>query len=82
MWNVHGAKGSLCLQWWSNIIHLVSNRSVEKCGMQEYDPAYPLPEAATAALHNEYKCYAAPGTGLRLAVLAKDTGVPHILEII
>ena len=52
------------------------------CGIHEYDPGFPLPEAATTALHSDYKCYAAPSGGPRVAFLAKNTLVPHILEVV
>ena len=74
--------GSLSPQLWSNIIHLVSDCRIDICGIQEYDPRFPLPKAATTALHNNYKCKAAPSTGPMVALPAKDTTVPHILEVI
>ena len=72
----------MSLQRWSNIVHLVSDCRTDLCGIQEYDPGFPLPEAATTALHNDYKCYAAPGMGPRMAFLAKNTLVSHKLGVI
>ena len=39
-----------------------------------------MPEAATTALNNNYKCYAAPGTESRVAFIVRHIVVPHILE--
>ena len=72
----HGAQGSPGLQRWSSIIHLVINCFIDFYGIQEYDPGFRLPEAATTALHNDYKFYTVPGTGLRVAFVAK-THWPH-----
>ena len=60
--NVQGAHGTLSLQSWANILYSVKDCHIELCGIQKYDPGFPLPEAATTALQNNYKCYAAPGT--------------------
>ena len=48
--------------------------------MQEYNLGFPLLEAATIALNNEYKCYTAPGTEPRVAFLVRNRVVPHVLE--
>ena len=48
--------------------------------MQEYDPCFPKPDAATTSLNNNYKCYAAPGTEQRVAFIVRHVVVPHILE--
>ena len=39
-----------------------------------------MPEAATTALNNNYKCYAAPGNEPRVAFIVRNTVVPHVLE--
>ena len=51
-------------------------------GIQEYNPGFPLLEAATTARQSDYKCYAAPGTGPRMAFLVRNHTVPNILETI
>ena len=73
-WKAQGAQGTLSLQRWANVLYLVRDR--HRCGIQEYDPRFPLPEAATTALKSNYKCYAASGTRPRVASLAKNTMVP------
>ena len=80
-WNVQGAQGRLSLQCWANILYLVSDRRIDLCGIQEYDPGFAFPEAATGTLHNEYKCYAALGTGPQVSFLAKNTLDPHMLQV-
>ena len=60
-WNVQGAQGTLSLQRWANILQLIHECGVSLAGIQEYRPGFPLPEAATTALQNDYKCYASPG---------------------
>ena len=51
-------------------------------GIQECDPGFPRPEAATTALQNNYKCLAAPGGYPRAAFLIKNHLVPHITDTI
>ena len=48
----------------------------------DYNPGFPLPDAATAALHTSFKCHAAPGTGPRVAFPVRNTVEPYILETI
>ena len=81
-WNVQGAQGSLSLQRWPNIPRLVKVCHIDLCGIQEYDPSFPLPEARTTYLQDDYKCYAAPSGGPRVAFLAKNALVLHILEVV
>ena len=66
-WNIQGAQGSVSLQRWANTLHLISQCRIDLCGIQEYHPGFPKPEAATTALNNDYKCYAAPGTEPQIA---------------
>ena len=54
-WNIQGAQGTVTLQRWATVIHLVQQCRIDLCGIQEYNPGFPLPEAATSALNNEYK---------------------------
>ena len=81
-WNIQGAQGSVTLQRWASVLHLVKQCSIDLCGIQEYNPCFPLPEAATTALNNDYKCYAAPGNESRVAFLIRNTVVPHVLEML
>ena len=78
-WNIQGAQGSITLQRWASVLHLISQCRIDLCGIQEYHPCLPKPEAATTVLNNDYKCYAAPGNvvgadnrsdGYRCAVVA------------
>ena len=82
IWSVQGAQGTLRLQRWANILHLVKDRHIDLCGIQQYDPGFPLPEAATTAPQHNYKCYAAPMTEPRVAFLAKNSLVPQMLEVV
>ena len=70
----------MTLQRWASVLHLIQQCRIDLGGIQEYNPGFPLPEAATTALNNEYKCYAAPGTEPRVALLVRNTVVPHALE--
>ena len=79
-WNIQGAQGSVSLQCWANTLHLTSQCRIDLCGIQEYNPCFPKPEAATTALNNDYKWYAAPGTKPRVAFIVRNIVVPHILE--
>ena len=79
-WIIQGAQGSVTLQRWASAHHLISHCRVDLCCVQEYNPCFPMPEAATTALHNDYKCYAAPGTDPRVAFVVRNSVVPHILE--
>ena len=79
-WNIQGAQGSVSLQRWASTLHLISQCRIDLCGIQEYNPCVPKPEAATTALNNDYKCYAAPGTEPRIAFVVRNSVVPHILE--
>ena len=79
-WNIQGAQGSVSLQRWANTLHLISQCRIDLCGIQEYNPCFPKPEAATTALNNDYKCYAASRTEPRVAFIVRNTVVPHILE--
>ena len=60
-WNMQGAQSSVTLQRWASVLHLISECRIDFCSIQEYNPCFPMPEAATTALNNNYKCYAAPG---------------------
>ena len=82
LWNVQGAQGTLTLQRWANILQLIHECGVSLAGIQEYNPGFPLPEAATTALQNDYKCYASPVNGPRVAFLFRNHIVLHILEVI
>ena len=64
----------------STLLHLVQQCRSDLCGIQEYNPGFPLPEASTTTLNNEYKCYVAPGNEPRVAFLVRNTLVPHVLE--
>ena len=79
-WNIQGAQGSVTLQRWASVLHLISQCRIDLCGIQEYNPCLPMPEAATTALNNDYKCYAAPGNESRVAFIVRNTVVPHVLE--
>ena len=79
-WNIQGAQGSVSLQRWANTLHLISQCRIDLCGIQEFHPGFPKPEAATTALNNDYKCYAAPGNEPRIAFIVRNAVVPHILE--
>ena len=79
-WNIQGAQGSVTLQRWAGALHLISQCRIDLCGIHEYNPCFPEPEAATTALNNNYKCYAEPGTEPRVAFIVRNTVVPHILE--
>ena len=79
-WHIQGAQGSVTLQRWASTLHLISQCRIDLCGIQEYNPCFPKPEAATTALNNDYKCYAALGTEPRVAFIVRNTVVPHILE--
>ena len=81
-WNIQGAQGTVSLQRWTSVLHLIHQCCIELRGIQEYNPGFPLPEAATTALNNEYKCYVAPGTEPRVAFLVRNTVVPHVLETV
>ena len=39
-----------------------------------------MPEAATTALNDNYKCYATPGNEPQVAFIVRNTVVPHVLE--
>ena len=62
------------------MLHLISQCRIELCGIQEYNLYFPLPEAATTALNDDYKCYAAPGNEPRVAFIICNTVVPHVIE--
>ena len=79
-WNIQGAQGSVSLQRWTSTLHLISRCRIDLCGIQEYNPCFPKPRAATTALNNDYKCYAAPWTERRVAFIVRNPVVPHILE--
>ena len=82
-WNIQGAQGSVTLQRWASALHLINQCRINLCGIQEYNPCFPMQagrQAATTALNNNYKCYAAPGTEPRVAFIVHNTVVPHILE--
>ena len=79
-WNIQGAQGTVSLQRWASVLHLIQQCRIHLCCTQEYNPGFPLPEAATTALNNDYKCFAAPGTEPRIAFLVRNTIVPHVLE--
>ena len=79
-WDTEGAQGSVTLQRWASALQLISQCRIDLCGIQEYNPCFPKSEAATTALNNNYKCYAAPRTEPRLAFIVRNTVVPHILE--
>ena len=79
-WNIQGAQGSVTLQRWASVLHLISLCHIDLCGIQEYNLCFPLPEAATTALNSDYKCCAAPGNEPRVAFLIRNTVVPHVLE--
>ena len=79
-WNIQGAQGSVSLQRSATTLHLISQCRIDLCGIQEYNPCFPKPEAATTALNNDYKCYAAPGTEPRIAFIVRNPVVPHTLE--
>ena len=81
-WNVSGTQGSLSLQRWANMLKLIRDSHMELTGTKVDDTGFPLPEAATIAMHNDCKCFAAPGTGPRVAFLVRSNLVPHILEVI
>ena len=78
--NIQGAQGCVTLQRWASALHLISHRRIDLCGIQQYNPSFPMPEAATTALNNNYKCYAVPGTEPRVAFIVRNNVVPHILE--
>ena len=80
MWNIQGAQGTVRQQRWASVLHLVQQCRIDRCGIQEYKPGFPLPEAATTVINNEYKCYAARGNEPRVAFLVRNTVVPHVLE--
>ena len=79
-WNIQGAHGTVSLQHWASVLHLIQRCRIDLCGIQEYNPGFPLPEAATTALNNDYRCYAAPGTEPGIAFLVRNVMVPHVLE--
>ena len=79
-WNIQGAQGTVSLQRWASVIHPIQQCRIDLCGIHDYNPGFPLPEAATTALNNDHKCYAAPGTEPRIAFLVRNTMVPHVLE--
>ena len=81
-WNIQSAQGTVSLQRWANILHLIQQCRIDLCGIQEYNLGFPLPEAATTPLNNDYKCYTAPGTEPRIAFLVCNAVVPHVLETI
>ena len=80
--NIQGAQGSVALQALATVLHLISQCRIDLCGIQEYNPCFPMPEAATTALNNDYKCYAVPGNEPRVAFIVRNTVVPHVLETI
>ena len=55
---------------------------IDIAGIQGYNPGFPLPEAATTALHTSYKCYAASGTEPRVAFPVCNAVEPYVLETI
>ena len=71
MWIVQGTQGTLSPQRYANILHQVREYHIDLCDVYEYDLGFPPPEATTNALQNNFKCYAAPGTELRVALFAK-----------
>ena len=79
-WNIQRAQGSVTLLRWASVLHLISQCRIDPCGIQEYNPCFPMPEAATTALNNNYKCYAAFGNEPRVAFIVRPTVVPHVLE--
>ena len=79
-WNIQGAQGSVTLQRRASALQLISQCRIDLCGIQEYNPCFPMPEAATTALNNDYKCYAAPGTDPQVAFIVRNTVVPNILQ--
>ena len=79
-WNIQGAQGSVTLPRWASVLHLIKQCRIDLCGIQEYNPCFPLPEAAATALNNDYKCYAAPGNEPRVAFLIRNNVVTHVLE--
>ena len=78
--NIQRAQGSVTLQRWASVLHLISQCRIDLCGIQEYNPCFPMPEATTTALNNDYKCYAAAGNKPRVAFIVRNTVVPHVLE--
>ena len=79
-WNIQGAQGSVTLPRRASVLHPIKQCRIDLCGIQEYNPCFPLPEAATTALNNDYKCYAAPGNEPRAAFLIRNNVVTHVLE--
>ena len=79
-WIIQDAQGAVSLQRWASVLHLIQQCRIDLCGIQEYNPGFPLPEAATTALKNDYKCYAAPGTEPRIPFLVRNALVPHGFE--
>ena len=75
-WNIQGAQGTVSLQRWASDLHLIQQCRIDLYGIQEYNLGFPLPETATTALDNEYKCYVAPGTEPRVAFLVRNTVFP------
>ena len=55
-WNIHGTQGTVSLQRWAIVLHLIQQCGIDLCGIQEYNPGFPLPETATTALNKGYKC--------------------------
>ena len=77
-WNIQGAQGTVSLQRRASVLHLIQQCRIDLCGIQEYNPGFPLPEEATTGLNNDYKSFAAPGTEPRIAFLVRNAMVPHI----
>ena len=79
-WIIQGAHDTVTLQHWANVLGLNQQCRITFSGIQEYYPGFPLPEAATTALNNEYKCHAAHGMEPPIAFLVCNAVVPHVLE--
>ena len=79
-WNIQGAQGSVTLQRWASVLHLIKQCRIDLNGIQIYNPCFPLLEATTTALNNDYKCYAASRKEPRVTFLIRITVVPHALE--
>ena len=80
---IQGAQGTgaqVSLQRWASVLRHIQQCRIDLCGIQEYNPSFPLPDAANTTLNNDYKCYAAPGMEPQIAFLVRLAIVPHVLE--
>ena len=65
----------------ANITQVVRKCRIDLIGIHDYHLGFALLEAANIALHNDYKCYVAPGHEPHMAFLVCNALVPFILEV-